>query len=422
MGDEAKDGEAKAESKDDDDDWPEYCDPRYNMPDTLEITVRGPQGEEEIIMVDVEKASKKKPYLGGYRHRETGRTYHHASSQSDKFGLIPPRRDVEFVRNRDTQTCETKTRGAQSQREYGTQMARSDLVTDDATDRLVKSRRYFSAAQLLELQRVKTLVIQCYWRGYRARKRTWALRSRLYDRQLRDERTVEDSATESQKRRLHEIERRIHPKSVQDFGLLYNELDAWRQGELERAQANQSLSAEAKKQAIADILAKETKALQTIDRLKARAARDGRARRVQRELELMAMPKKWESGGGELHDVHTPFTVRAGELHDLYNALVSNDGGKKRQPVSARLEVLLNVKWTAQEFDCALTRDIVDLADREADLLNRGRGWESLDGLRTRLGNLFLQFVETPDFNPEATRFLKVATLRHANTVTTTSD
>lgn len=44
----------------------------------------------------------------------------------------------------------------------------------------------------------------------------------------------------------------------------------------------------------------------------------------------------------------------------------------------------------------------------QADMLNRGRSEDSLQGLRTRLGNLFLQFIETPEFNPEAGRFQKV--------------
>ncbi len=44
-----------------------------------------------------------------------------------------------------------------------------------------------------------------------------------------------------------------------------------------------------------------------------------------------------------------------------------------------------------KECDCNLTRDIVDLIDREADLLNRGRGEKSLDGLRQRISHLFLQ-------------------------------
>ena len=61
-----------------------------------------------------------------------------------------------------------------------------------------------------------------------------------------------------------------------------------------------------------------------------------------------------------------------------------------------------------KEFDCNLTRDIVDLIDREADMLNRGRSESSFAGLRKRLSNLFLQFVETPDFNPESARFQQV--------------
>lgn len=33
--------------------------------------------------------------------------------------------------------------------------------------------------------------------------------------------------------------------------------------------------------------------------------------------------------------------------------------------------MLLHVKWTVSEFPCPLTQDIIDLIDREADLLNR---------------------------------------------------
>lgn len=76
--------------------------------------------------------------------------------------------------------------------------------------------------------------------------------------------------------------------------------------------------------------------------------------------------------------------------------------------VEERLDVLLHLKWTVGEFDCRLTRDISELVDREADLLSRGRGEASLRPLRQRIRNLFLRFAETPDFNPEATRFVRV--------------
>ena len=46
------------------------------------------------------------------------------------------------------------------------------------------------------------------------------------------------------------------------------------------------------------------------------------------------------------------------------------------------LKYLGEGKWTVKEFDTELTREIVDLIDREADMLNRGRSESSLDGLR----------------------------------------
>merc|ERR1711871_306554 len=83
-------------------------------------------------------------------------------------------------------------------------------------------------------------------------------------------------------------------------------------------------------------------------------------------------------------------------------------GGRHAEPRCTRLDVLLHVKWTVKEFDCNLTRELVDLIDREADMLNRGRPEKSFVGLRRRMANLFLQFIETPEFNPEAMRFQKV--------------
>merc|ERR1711988_1258327 len=133
------------------------------------------------------------------------------------------------------------------------------------------------------------------------------------------------------------------------------------------------------------------------------ASGQNRDAKIKKTLESMSKPKVWAQNDGESAEVHTPFTTRAKELMDLYSGL--------RLPlltVDERLDVLLHVKWTVKEFDCNLTREIVDLIDREADTLNRGRPEKSFVGLRRRLANQFLQFIETPDFNPEALRFQKV--------------
>ena len=115
------------------------------------------------------------------------------------------------------------------------------------------------------------------------------------------------------------------------------------------------------------------------------------------------MDSNFRDSDGRITEVHTPFTIRAKELMDLYKGLKM-----KNISTDERLDILLNTKWTVKEWDCNLTREIVELIDREANMLDRGRPEKSLEGLRQRLANLFLQFSEYPLFNPEAARFQKI--------------
>lgn len=108
-------------------------------------------------------------------------------------------------------------------------------------------------------------------------------------------------------------------------------------------------------------------------------------------------------GDGVVYEIETAFIQRAKELTDLYNALI-----KQNVSTDDRLDILLHVKWTVKEFDCRLTREIVELIDREADLLQRRRLPNHLQGLRERIRSLFLVFIQTPEFNPEASRFQPV--------------
>jgi hypothetical protein len=72
-----------------------------------------------------------------------------------------------------------------------------------------------------------------------------------------------------------------------------------------------------------------------------------------------------------------------------------------------------------REYDSPLTRDIADLVDREADLLNRGRPIQSMERLRTRLSNLVLQFIETPEYNPRAADFIGKSPNPNSNQIPT---
>ena len=178
----------------------------------------------------------------------------------------------------------------------------------------------------------------------------------------------------------------MNPKSTRDFELLYNELETWVQKEVKEMNSTQ-LSEVERKARMADILAKQTKALQTIDRLKVEASKLGKEKRVDRMLDLMAKPKLWELGTGEVQEVHTQFTVRAAELMDLYKGL-----SDYKVSLDERLDVLLNVKVRTHDWNrkpalllFVLTALSLLLAPRAACLCAPNPTKLSVDGSRVRL-------------------------------------
>lgn len=72
----------------------------------------------------------------------------------------------------------------------------------------------------------------------------------------------------------------------------------------------------------------------------------------------------------------TPYTLRAQELRDIFNSL-----SMKYLTQDERLDILLTVKHTVKEHDCKLTQEIIELIDREADLLMRGVKESNLEGM-----------------------------------------
>lgn len=60
--------------------------------------------------------------------------------------------------------------------------------------------------------------------------------------------------------------------------------------------------------------------------------------------------------------------------------LIYNSLKLKNISLDERLDILLNTKMTVLEMQCYVSAEIVDLIDREADLINRGRPEKSLEG------------------------------------------
>ncbi|KAL0034540.1 hypothetical protein WJX79_007550 [Trebouxia sp. C0005] len=340
------------------------------LPERFEVHVlEGPDAQVKTVSVLVDVSQKQnKAYRGGYKDKRNGTLYHHADCQTDRQSAGGSRA---MQAERECQTVEAKQRSAQTCREAHVQMARPDLLLDTSRDRILAARPYVSAAEVWAVKEKCAATVQRFTRGWLARRRVSFM--------LKEARQGSAAANERQ------------PKLLSRRRLIGGEKH---NGACSRAPLPTS----------PHLLHQETKLLQSIDRLRGEADVVKREQKVAEALATMAHPKTWALSNGALLEVHTPTTTKAGELRGLYRGL-------QLQGLTAgeRLDVLLHVKFPAKEFDCSLTRELVQLIDREADLINRGRKAGSMEGLRKRISTLFLQFIENPMFNPEAANFFNLA-------------
>ncbi|KAL4226123.1 hypothetical protein ACF0H5_014110 [Mactra antiquata] len=370
----------------------------YHMPDVITVRVQAEDNTYKDVVVEIERTTRKKPFLGGYRHKKTSIEYHHASAQTMQKQR-PPSGTEKFCR--DTQTVEQHHRVQQTTNDTSTQMTGIGVYVSNMEDKLLIPKKYTTADEHLSMILNRVVIIQKYYRRWLAKRYVEKLkddkRKRMEFERLEEIRKKKEKADRIKK----EFERRMNPKSKEDFDLLYHALEKWRQEELSRI--DETLEGAERKAALCMLLDQETQLIAAIGRHKLEAEGDNKEKRIQSFLDKAAAPKKWKGHDGKSTEMDTPFTIRAKELRDIYNSI-----NMKYLTQDERLDVLLTLKHTVKEHDCKLTQEIIELIDREADLLMRGVKESNLDGLRKRISTLFLQYIKTPTFNPEAAKLLKV--------------
>ncbi|XP_055139816.1 IQ motif and ubiquitin-like domain-containing protein isoform X1 [Symphalangus syndactylus] len=361
------------------------------------VTVQTGLDQYQQVPVEIVKSDFHKPFLGGFRHKITGVEYHNAGTQTVPK-RIPERLSV-FCR--DTQTVFQKKNLQQTTSTTSTQMTNIGVYVSNMTDKLVTPGRYFSAAEY-HAQRLKAvIVIQTYYRQWHAK---------IFVENLRRQKNLRlEWETQQELRKIREKEewikldyhRRHNPKTNEDFEFLYNALEFWRQEELTRV--NQSFTGAERKAALCELLEKEIQIIASIGRHRYIAYMANQEAAIQAFLDKCSAPKIWRTPNGKTIEMDTQFTIRARELQNIYKCIML-----KNISQDERLDVLLTLKHTVKEHECKLTREILELIDREVDLMMRGVKHHNLEGLRKRIATLFFHYIKTPLFNPEVAKYLKV--------------
>ncbi|KAM7415338.1 hypothetical protein PAMA_019931 [Pampus argenteus] len=371
---------------------------RDNMPDVITVRVQTDDGVFQEVVVEIERPLQQKAYLGGYRHRLTGAEYHHAAVQT------PPKKRPDrgvVVFSRDTQTVKLKSQAQQCPVSVYTQMTSVGCFISCMKDKLVAPGNYITADECHDRRLRAVIRLQAFARRWLAQQAVERLRRernrRLAWMEMQERRRKEDREEQLRDRR----HRWMNPQRKEDFNLLYHALEKWRREEEQRI--NSSLRAAERKAALCSLLEQETQLIATIGRHHIAVQNNNYDKAVKTLLDKSAAPHQWRAADGRLIEMESEHTIRARELQDLYNSI-------KLSPVSQeqRLQVLMTLKHTVKVHECQLTRELVDLIDREVDLMTREVQVFYLKGLRKRISTLFLQYIKTPAFNPGVAKLLKV--------------
>ncbi|NXP79122.1 IQUB protein, partial [Ramphastos sulfuratus] len=350
------------------------------------------------VIVKIERPTYRKPFLGGFKNRITGVEFHNAGSQT-----IPkpqPGKGVQ-VFCRETQTVYERNKPQQTKNTTSTQMTKVGLYVSIVTDKLISPGKYLTAEEYHKRRLEAVIVLQTYFRRWHAMKVVQNLRELKRLRLAWETQEELQRKKEKEEKLRREHERRLNPKTKEDFELLYHAVELWRQEETE--QINRSLTGAERKAALCGLLEQEAQLIASIGRHKLNADEENRQKSILRFLDKCAQPKRWKAYDGKITEMDTQYTLRGRELFEIYCS-ISMNGIPKRE----RIDVLLMLRRTVKEHKCKLTQEIVELIDREVDLMSREVKECNLEGLRKRICTLFLQYTKNPKFNPEVAGILKV--------------
>ncbi|XP_006090566.1 IQ and ubiquitin-like domain-containing protein [Myotis lucifugus] len=370
---------------------------RLSASQVIIVRVQTAIDQYQHVAVEIIKCDFHKPFLGGFRHKLTGIEYHNAGTQTVPKKI--PAKDNTFCR--DTQTVLQRKKLQQTTNTTSTQMTKIGVYVSNMTDKLITPGKYFTAEEYHARRLNAVIVLQTYYRQWHAKVFVDNLRrQKMLKLKWKEEEELRKIREKEEWMKMDYL-RRHNPKTKEDFELLYNALELWRQEQLECI--NQSFCGAERKVALCELLEKETQIIASIGRYRHIAYMANQEAIIHTFLSKCSAPKTWRRADGKIIEMETQFIIRARELQSIYKCIML-----KNLSQDERLDVLLTLKHTVKEHECKLTQEILELIDREVDLMMRGVKNDNLEGLRKRIATLFFHYIKTPLFNAEVARHLKV--------------
>ncbi|XP_025198962.1 IQ and ubiquitin-like domain-containing protein [Melanaphis sacchari] len=392
--------------------------PAYYLPAVDVITV---DVNRKQLVVEIERCGPvdgHKRWLGGYRDKRTGKTYHHATSQTDPKAFISAPCVVHRTDGR-TQTCIDKAVGRPTSRSTWTQTNRGDYCSGNVeyTDgRWVKPRRYQSYQSWLQEDRVLSSVLKIQ----RAFRRILAARERR-----RVAAAAEADKDEEQRRLLRQRQSRSMTSGPdsgiavttstleskqQHFYSLYTMIGKW--WKKERQRIKEIEAEKSRKAAQMNLLKKEIKFLLEMEKQRSDLKYELTKHDDVTFLNKTSKPKMFKNRAGKLLTVDTVGNQKARALKELYAKIVIPREGVDRA------EALDELHAAVSESCYKYKEHLLAAVAVEKGLVNMGADAASLRSARSRVEQMFRHYIRQPDVNPEADSYYRPTEKRLLNVYT----
>lgn len=253
---------------------------KFLAPDVITVHVELKNNQFKELIVEIERTQIKKPFLGGFKNKLNGREFLNASCQTVK--QLNRSNDVlRFCR--DTQTIVSNHTKLQTRQDMSTQMTKPGVFVSRVQDKLLTPRPYQTADQLHAIKVASVITIQKYFRRWYACRRFNEIKT-AYEERIKWEKEKEfRRMRDIDDRRQNDIQRRLNPKTKDDFEILYSALEKWRFEELSKINATKTGAA--RKAALAMLVDQEAELIGTIERYKIEASKENKEKQIQQLLE-----------------------------------------------------------------------------------------------------------------------------------------
>ncbi|XP_028939978.1 IQ and ubiquitin-like domain-containing protein, partial [Antrostomus carolinensis] len=247
----------------------------YHMPDVITVRVQTDSDSIQDVVVKIERSTYHKPFLGGFKNSITGVEFHNAGSQT-----VPKKRPDKGIQLfcRETQTVFEKNKPQQTKNTTSTQMTKIGLYVSNTTDKLISPGKYVTAEEYHKRRLEAVIVLQTYFRRWHAINVVQNLREEKRLRLAWEAQEELRKKKEKEEKLRREHERRLNPKTKEDFELLYHALELWRQEETERI--NRTLTGAERKAAFCGLLEQEAQLIASIGRHKLNANEENQQKAI----------------------------------------------------------------------------------------------------------------------------------------------